>query len=152
MPRFEASIEIARRPEPVFEFLMRPANAVAVTPADTDLTLVEAPDVLFAGCRIEFEIKAYGQTQRFVHEVIELEPPRRFLEVQREGLFREFRHEHVVEPAEGEASLLIDRVDFEPPGGMLGFLLTEQRVRDMLASSFAHRQREIKRLVEQATR
>jgi ligand-binding SRPBCC domain-containing protein len=152
MPRFEATIEIARPPEPVFEFLMRPANAVAVTPSDTDLTLLAAPAVLFQGCRIEFQIKAYGQTQRFVHEVVELEPPRRFLEVQREGLFRQFRHEHVVEPSGDEASLLIDRVDFEPPGGLLGFLLTEGRIHEMLAGSFEHRHREIKRLIEQAPR
>jgi ligand-binding SRPBCC domain-containing protein len=149
MSRFEATVTIARAPAPIFDFLMRPANAVAVTPSDTHLTLLGAPQVLFEGCRIEFEIKAYGQTQRFVHEVVELEPPRRFLEVQREGLFREFRHEHLVEPVGEEQSLLIDRVDFEPPGGLLGFLLTENRIREMLESSFAHRHQEIKRLVEQ---
>jgi ligand-binding SRPBCC domain-containing protein len=150
MPRFEATITIARPAEPVFDFLMRPANAVAVTPPETQLTLLEAPEVLHQGCRIAFEIKAYGQTQRFVHEVVELEPPRRFLEVQREGLFKEFRHEHVVEPEAPGQVILIDRVDFEPPGGLLGFLLTEQRVRDMLATSFEHRHREIRRLLEEA--
>ncbi|HUG92970.1 MAG TPA: SRPBCC family protein [Planctomycetaceae bacterium] len=150
MPRFEASIAIVRPPEAVFGFLMRPLNAVDVTPPETALTLLEAPELLYEGCRIAFEIKAYGQTQRFVHEVVELDPPRRFLEVQREGLFREFRHEHVVESAGADCCVLIDRVEFEPPGGLLGFLLTEGRISEMLAGSFEHRHREIKRLVEQA--
>ena len=43
--------------------------------------------------------------------------------------------------------MLIDRVRFTPPGGMIGLLLTEARLRKSFDESFAYRRRVLEQLV-----
>ena len=43
-------------------------------------------------------------------------------------------HEHLVEEAPAGEVVAIDRIEFEPPGGMLGFLITKRRILDELES------------------
>lgn len=149
MARFESSVTVEVSPEKVFEFLARPANIRNVLPPDAGLVLVEAPDVLELGSRLEFELRGFGPVQRIVHEIVEFESPYRFTENQVHGPLKQFVHEHLVEPSDGRLALVIDRIEFEPPGGVAGFLITEDWIRGSLESSFDHRRRELKRLLEE---
>ena len=147
MARYESRVAIACTPEAAFDFLIRPANALATNPPNVSLTILDAPDVLGRGSRVAFQVQAYGQTQKFLHEIVEFDSPRRFVERQVEGLFRSYVHEHLV-TGDGERVEVVDVIEFTPPGGLLGFVLTERRIRDGLDSSFEHRHREMKRLLE----
>ena len=55
---------------------------------------------------------------------------------------------HHLETRDGGVRM-IDRVIFEPPGGMLGFLVKESTILDGLEDGFIHREQELKRIVEQ---
>ena len=41
-----------------------------------------------------------------------------------------------------------DLIEYEPPGGMMGLILNEARIRSQLEEGFAHRQDELKYLLE----
>lgn len=47
-------------------------------------------------------------------------------------------HDYLLEPAEHGVTL-VNKIAFAPPGGMLGMILTEQRLRDQLEEGYHHR-------------
>jgi ligand-binding SRPBCC domain-containing protein len=128
----------------LFDFLIRPHQAQVLSPPDFKVTLVEAPEVLALDSVIRFQVEAFGIRQNFTHQVIAFDSPERFVERQIEGLFGFYEHEHALEPDEGGV-MLIERVTFEPPGGMAGMLLTEKRIRENLTKNLAHSHAELQR-------
>lgn len=149
MPQFETTVILNATREVVFDFLIRPVNLPAVTPPEVKLTLIDVPELLALGSRIEFELGGYGITQRFLHEVIEFDPPHGFKERQIQGPLKHFVHDHVVHGLEDGRVELSDVIEFEPPGGLAGFVVTAERILESLQASFAHRHQELKRLLEQ---
>lgn len=148
MPTFETSTVIQCRVETAFEFLARPANVVKVTRPEVQLTLVEFPEYLEKGSRLKFQLAGYGPVQHFEHEITQFEPNRRFVEEQVTGPLQSFVHEHVVEPSGTEQVAFIDRIDFEAPGGLLGFIVTDDRIRESLQANFEFRHQALKSLLE----
>ena len=149
MAELETSLAMNCSPEAAFEFLVRPKNLLKIIPTDLGFSFLEVPEQLELGSRIEFQITGYGPVQRFLHEVISLEHPTGFTEHQVTGPLKRFVHEHVVESNGSGEVWVIDRVEFEPPGGLAGFLLTEKRVRESLETGLWHRLNEMKKLLEQ---
>ena len=80
-------------------------------------------------------MRQFGVRVRWISTFAEWEPPVRFVDVQEEGPFSSWRHEHLF--ADGR---LVDRVRYEVPlarfGGRLVDLLL---VRSELVRMFAHR-------------
>jgi ligand-binding SRPBCC domain-containing protein len=148
MPLFETQILLSCRPEVLFDFLMRPAMVMALNPPEMNLTLLEAPDIVTEGSRIRFQVEALGFKQQMVHEVINLQRPAGFLVREIEGVLKKYEHEHFIELQPDGGTILFERVLYEPPGGMVGFLLTEARVREGLEKNFGHRHRELKQQLE----
>lgn len=153
MASFEASVTIDCSHEAAFEFLIRPENVAEISPPDMGLRLLDVPEVLQLGSRIEFEMGGVGPVpvQRVVHEVTAFKRPQTFTETQLEGPLKLYVHEHVFE-ANGSDVVVIDRVEFEPPGGLAGFLVTAEVILKSLASGFEHRHQELKRRLEQPRR
>jgi ligand-binding SRPBCC domain-containing protein len=71
-------------------------------------------------------------------EVTGLERPCLLIEEQRQGPFRRWITTHRFEPI-NEGTLLSLRVEFEPPGGILGLTVTEAFIRRELEWIFQHR-------------
>ena len=147
MPVFEASVALSCARDLVFEFLVRPANLTQILPPDSGMRFISVPERMELGSRIEFQLEGFGPVQRILHEVTEFDEPRRFVETQVKGPLPSWRHEHLLE-SDGPAALVIDRVEFEPPGGLLGFIVTEEKIAEMLQAGFAHRHAALKRLLE----
>ena len=148
MASFELCISIDCPRETVFDFLIRPANVVDISPPDASLKLVDVPEVLELGSVVEFEVGGFGPVQRMIHEITAFDRPNSFTETQRKGPLKSFVHEHIVESGNSMA-VVIDRITFDPPGGLVGFLVTEELILKSLQGGFEHRQRELKRLLEQ---
>jgi hypothetical protein len=72
-------------------------------------------------------------------EVTALQPGRLLTEEQRDGPFRRLVHERHFAELEGEGVEVFDRVEYEPPGGLLGLTLTPRRVERDLLWAIAHR-------------
>jgi len=148
MPILEASTSIRCPVERVFDFLTLSENFPKMVPADLQLRLVQAPERLMLGSRIEVQISGFGVPQNVVYEITEFVQPLRFQESQVKGPLGRYVHEHVLLEQGDGAVRVTDRIDFEPPGGLLGFLLTEARLRTSLEQGLAHRHLELKKLLE----
>ena len=149
MAIFESRTPLECSAEAAFDFLIRPENSLAISPPSMRVTLESAPETIEQGSRVAIRVHVPGHAQRFVHEVTEFERPRRFVVRQVEGVFKHYVHEHLIE-ARGPEVDVIDRVDFAPPGGLLGFLLTERRIRDGLEATVHKRQEEMRRQLERS--
>jgi ligand-binding SRPBCC domain-containing protein len=148
MAQFEDRVLVERRVEDVFDFLTTASNIEKVSAGDLGLSFVEAPEKYHPGAIVKFQIMGMGQVRTAVHEVIEFDAPERFVERQIEGALKLWVHEHVFE-ADGDHTHVIDRITFEPPGGLLGFIATEDRILEHLEDGFFERNRRIKQLLEQ---
>ena len=145
MASYRTETLLAAPPEEVFDFLIRPENVIRVTAPNVALKPVTAPDIFEHGSRIELELSGFGPPQRFLYEIIEFEPPNRFTETLVKGPLKSFRHEHVFE-ATPQGTRVLDIVEFTPPGGMLGFLVTEDRIRKGLEHGLKFRYEELSRI------
>jgi len=147
MAQFETRITLPQSREIVFEFLIRTENLLQMITPDAGMTVVAVPEILQCGSRLEFQANEFGQSLKIVHEITELAAPGRLVEEQLQGLFKRWVHEHLVEEETAGHVVAIDRIDFEPPGGMLGFLVTKRRIIEQLEGLFAHRHSQMQKLL-----
>jgi ligand-binding SRPBCC domain-containing protein len=122
----------------VVDFFRRPAQVVAVAPAEFGLRLVEAPAVVEVGSHIVVEARRWGIRQRIVTEVTQLDG-QTIVEEQRSGPFRQWRHTRTFAAPAVDQTEVEEAIDFEPPGGLLGLTLTAMRIETDLRSALAAR-------------
>lgn len=139
MALFETDVILPVPVEQVFEFLLRPANVALISPPQLGLIFVNPPEIVQPGTELSFKIQSYGQVQTFTHRIDEVIRPEKIVERQIEGLFRKWFHEHLFEAVGSRQTRVIDRIEFEPPGGVLGFLVTKSRIIEQLEEGFDHR-------------
>ena len=102
--------------------------------------MVEAPAILELGSRITVLGRRWGISQRMTTEVVAFEPGRLLTDEQRAGPFRSFRHTRIVDSF-GESVRLTEKIEFEPPGGLAGLLMSASRIREGLAELSGYRNR-----------
>jgi ligand-binding SRPBCC domain-containing protein len=145
MAVFEAVLRIPCAPQQLFDFLLRPANVARISDPRLGLSFTDAPEVVTLGSRIVFQVQGFGVVQTIEHKIVELDEPQLIVEEQVKGPMKAWRHEHVLESISG-GTKMIDRVIFEPPGGLLGFLVKESKILESLEDGFIHREEELQRL------
>jgi ligand-binding SRPBCC domain-containing protein len=150
MATLEASVAIRTTVERVFDFLTSTENFSKIVPTDLKLKLVQAPDRLALGSRFEVQILGFGIPQNVIYEITQFEPPHRFQESQAKGPLGRYVHDHIFEPQADGTVQVTDRIEFEPPGGLLGMMLTADRLKTSLQQGLTHRHRELKKLLEEA--
>jgi ligand-binding SRPBCC domain-containing protein len=109
--------------------------------------LIEAPARIEMGSRITVVGKRWGIAQRMTTEVVGFDLGRLLTDEQREGPFRAFRHTRIIE-ATGTAVRLIEKIEFEPPGGLVGMLMSASRIREGLAEVSQYRVQAMRRIFE----
>jgi ligand-binding SRPBCC domain-containing protein len=125
--------------EEVFDFFRRPSRIVSIAPEELGLHLLDGPEVVEVGSRIVVQVRRWGVSQRIVTEVVALEDGRSIVEEQRQGPFRAWRHERTFAAIGATETEVIEMIDYEAPGGMLGLTLTAARIEADLEWSFAQR-------------
>jgi ligand-binding SRPBCC domain-containing protein len=150
MPVFETSVTLECPRERAFDFLLRPANVARIAPPELGLSFTSAPEIVELGSRIEFKVQGYGQVQTMVHEITGLVHPQQITETQIRGLFAKWVHEHAFETNDRGQVIVIDRIEFKPPGGLLGLLITSNKILEELEDGFAHRHRQLQKLLAEA--
>ena len=148
MASLEAQIQIYSSIEEVFDFLARSENFLKIIPPELKVQVVAAPERLTLGSRFEVQIAGFGVPQKVIYEVTNFAEPNAFTEAQVQGPLGRYVQEHVISQQSDGTVLVTDRVEFEPPGGFLGLLLSADRLRTSLDQGLAYRHRELKRLLE----
>ncbi len=150
MAVFEVSIEIECTQQAAFEFLIQPENIRRISPPEMGLVFTDAPAKFAPGSQFAFKVQGYGQVQEMLYEVAHFEEPSRFTERQIKGPLRHWLHEHLVESVKHDTVRITDRIEFEPPGGIVGFLITESKLLESLDDGFDYRHRQMQKLLSGA--
>lgn len=143
MPIFESSLVLTRPPADVFALYTQPAWLIQAMPPELSLRLIEAPERLSLGAKVVVAGRRWGVAHKVTTEVTAFETDRLVVEEQREGPFRSWRITNRFDPHEA-GTQLASRVEFEPPGGILGLIVTEGFVRSELESVFAYRAKRLR--------
>ncbi|KAB2661082.1 MAG: SRPBCC family protein [Verrucomicrobia bacterium] len=142
---YECELWVPRPRSEVFEFFADAANLQAITPDWLDFRIeTPLPIVMRAGALIDYRLKVHGIPLRWRTEILEWDPPNRFVDFQVRGPYRLWHHTHVFEDRDG-GTLCRDRVRYNPPGGVLADRLLVRRDiarifacrREALAARFA---------------
>jgi len=115
--------------------------------AELGLSFTSAPEIVELGSQIEFKVQGFGQVQTMAHEITALVPHELITETQIRGLFAKWVHEHAFEADARGNVLVIDRIDFLPPAGLLGLLITAGKIMEQLEDGFAHRHEQLQKLL-----
>jgi ligand-binding SRPBCC domain-containing protein len=146
MPHFEQTMRLSRPVAEVFDFFARPANLVRVSPPELHLRLIEGPERLELGARLTLRGWRWGVPQRVVSEVTAFESGVRFVDEQRKGPFGKWVHTHQFE-ADSGGTLVRDRIEYEPPGGVLGLVVTVGWIERDLEWIFTYRETKLRELL-----
>jgi ligand-binding SRPBCC domain-containing protein len=124
--------------ERVFAFYSDAFELERLTPPRLRFRLITPrPIEIRPGTRIDYRLHIRGIPIRWQSEIMVWEPPHRFVDEQRRGPYRHWRHEHTFEEVEG-GTICRDVVDFSVPGGRL---VERILVRPDIRQIFAYRQR-----------
>lgn len=147
MAVFETSLTLDGSVERAFDFLIRPANHEKLSPPGVGLRFFNAPEEFALGSQFEFKIQAWGQVLSAKHEIIEFTRPTLFIEQQVQGTLKQWRHEHRFEIDQAGKLVISDYIEFLPPGGLLGLMVTESKILDTLEDGFYHRHQQLRKLL-----
>lgn len=147
MPEFENESIFPCSADGLFKFLTQPENIAEVSHPDLGLKFVEPPKILHHGAELEFQLVSFGQVHTMKHHIIEFESPSLVIESQLEGPMKSWTHHHIYTTHE-TGCCKVDRIEFDPPGGMIGFFLTEAKIVDQLEDGMYSRDMKLNELIE----
>jgi len=122
-----------------FAFFSNPYNLNKITPRWLDFSILYAPQEIYRGCIFYYRLKLHGVPITWVTQIVEWDPPRRFVDIQLLGPYRLWHHLHEFEPGEN-GTRIRDVVHYALPLGWLGRLAHRLFVRRDLERIFAYRQ------------
>ena len=131
---------LASPADTVWNFLQTPANLDRITPPDLRFSIIsDVPAVMYDGLIIAYRIAIplFG-SHDWITEIKHVRPGRSFVDEQRLGPYRFWYHYHEIRE-ETDGVLLIDRVCYQPPFGVLGRVLHRLYIRRTLERIFDYR-------------
>ena len=131
---FSASLTLPLPVEQVFEFFADAQNLERLTPPFLKFHIVSPlPTEMRRGTRIRYRLRLHGIPIEWESEITAWEPPYRFVDEQRSGPYRMWRHEHQFRQTVGGTEIS-DRVDYAVLGGaIINSLFVEPDVRKIFA-------------------
>lgn len=142
------SEQLVRAPlEEVFSFFCKAENLERITPPSLRFRiLTPLPIEMRAGALIDYQLSLHGLPMRWRTEILEWDPPHRFVDVQLRGPYSLWHHTHRFEAASPTTTRMLDTVRFRAPFGPLGFLAVPIFVAPEVARIFAHRRKVIEEI------
>lgn len=145
MANYTATFEITRPVSDLFAFFSKPRNLVQLAPADLNLELLTGPEIMQLGSRLVWKGRRWGISQQIVQEVSTFDHEQLISLEQKQGPFVRWLHAHHFEPTDS-GTKITEKIDFEPPGGMLGFVVTANTIRKDLDKLLAYREKKLKEI------
>ena len=137
---FKTQRTVERPLTEVFSFFSNAHNLAAITPPKLHLKiLTPAPIEMFPGTLIDYQLKLHGIPLRWQTEIIEWNPPHGFVDVQRRGPYRLWRHTHTFAET-GDGVVVDDLVEYAVWGNQL---IDKFFVRPDIKKIFAYRSEQL---------
>lgn len=128
-------------PETVFAFHELPDALRRLTPPWEKVAVIQLAPNLHKGSRAILETKLFGLFKmRWVAEHTVYDPPNFFEDIQLSGPFKSWRHKHIIK-SHAQGAVLCDEVEYEPPLGPLGRLVSPVLIAPRLKRMFEFRHR-----------
>jgi ligand-binding SRPBCC domain-containing protein len=138
--------QVPRELPEVFAFFARAENLETITPSWLSFKVRSVnPAPICKGTLIRYTLRLHGIPLRWTSEIVEWEPPHRFVDLQLRGPYKLWRHEHRFEARDG-GTLITDTVKLALPLGPLGHLAYNLKVRSDVREIFAFRETKIHQL------
>ena len=103
----------------VFHFFSQAENLERLTPAFLNFRiLTRTPIAMREGTTIDYRLSLRGIPITWRSEITAWDPPRHFVDEQRTGPYRRWKHTHTFEARDG-GTLVTDRVEYATWGGTL---------------------------------
>jgi len=116
---FEREQWLSRPLEEVFAFFADARNLQVLTPAWLNFEILTPGAIeMHPGTLIDYRLRLHGIPLRWQSEITVWDPPWRFVDEQRRGPYRMWRHEHRFEGG-GSKILVQDHILYAVPGGWL---------------------------------
>jgi ligand-binding SRPBCC domain-containing protein len=146
MPVFRAEQFVPRPLAEVFEFFSKAENLQELTPAFLHFRILTVdPAPVRKGTLIKYSLRWRIFPIRWTTEIIDWEPPNRFVDVQLKGPYKLWRHEHRF-VAEGSGTRIIDEVQYQLPFGVFGSFAHSLKVKKDVETIFNYRTEVVRRL------
>ncbi|NDC80139.1 MAG: hypothetical protein EB090_02535 [Verrucomicrobia bacterium] len=149
----ERAINLRARARDVFDFHLHPKNLTRVNPAGLRILSLRAPEKIQEGSELHLRVSSWGIPQKWdvvVREIrnFEGQPAKAaILDEAVRGPFPFWRHLHEFWQAPDGSTGLADRVEFLPPGGVVGIVLVPF-IKFMLGKMFEARHEATRRFLE----
>ena len=130
----------------VFSFFSDAHNLAEITPPELHLKiLTPAPIEMFPGTLIDYQLKLHGIPIRWRTEIIEWNPPHGFIDVQRRGPYRLWRHTHTFTETE-DGIIVNDLIEYGVWGNQL---INKLFVRPDIEKIFSYRSIQLEKIFHQ---
>ncbi len=135
------------RPLPeIFNFFSRAENLEVLTPPWLNFKILDVkPQPVQQGTLINYSLRVHGIPLRWTSEIVEWEPPHRFVDLQLRGPYQVWRHEHRFAASDG-GTLISDTINLSLPLGFLGQLAYKIKVHSDLQEIFTFRKEKVRAL------
>ncbi|MEO8258871.1 MAG: TIGR01777 family oxidoreductase [Acidobacteriota bacterium] len=121
-----------------FAFFSKAANLGLITPAAMKFSIQGQAPPMARGATIDYRVRVGPLPVRWRTRITRWEPGRSFVDLQEAGPYRLWWHEHTFQ-ADGERTVMEDRVYYAPPFGILGRLAHRLFIGATLRTIFQYR-------------
>jgi uncharacterized protein len=143
---FHAQQYVPHQLDEVFEFFSKAENLQELTPAWLHFQIFSVdPTPIRRGTLIRYSLRWRVFPIHWTTEIIEWDPPHRFVDIQLKGPYKLWHHEHRF-VAEGSGARIFDEVQYMLPFGPFGWIAHQVKVRKDVESIFAYRKTAVARL------
>lgn len=134
--------------EKAWEFFSNPKNLENITPAYMGFKITSQLDSkAYPGQIITYKVNILpGISSSWVTEITQVKDQEFFIDEQRFGPYKMWHHEHVFKPLEGNKTLMIDKISYKIPFGILGHLAQKLFIKKQLTTIFEFRTLTLNRL------
>lgn len=137
---FHSELLLPHPPGAIFPFFADAGNLEELTPPWLHFRVLTKPPIeMRVGARIDYQLRVRGVPLRWQSEITAWEQDHRFVDEQRRGPYRVWRHEHLFELCEG-GTRVIDRVRYAV---LFDFLVHGWLVRPDVERIFAFRRKKL---------
>ncbi len=147
MPTVTCSAKISCSAGKLRDYLGQTSNLPNISDPELQLEVLNAPDIVAEGTMIQFRVSAMGFKQRMEHRYVSVSETEIVAE-QTDGPTRSWTHRQMIDDHGDGSCTLTDEIEFEAPGGMLGFVMTDERITESIQESMEFRYEALQEILE----
>ncbi len=141
---FRAEQFVPRPLNEVFDFFSKAENLQKLTPEWLHFRILSVdPTPVRKGTLIKYSLRWRVFPIHWTTEIIEWDPPHRFVDVQLKGPYKLWHHEHRF-AAEGTGTRISDEVQYALPFGVFGSIAHKLKVKNDVKTIFAYRTKAVR--------